>query len=303
MAKLLTSRAIQGAYYRAIESAGEGSWVPLLTNFFPSNQKKEDYPFLHDVPALAQWIGSRRMTDVQESNLAIKNLSYESGIRFENDDLELDKSGQVMLRVGELGDRVGQFPEKLVSELLVANGAAYDGVNFFGTHNVPKRPTITNALTEPAASGTTPTVSEMTSAILRAMATIKGAKDSEGEPTNSAARQFALLVPTDFYPTAVSAVGSAFIAGGVTNPLESVLNRGFGVQVFDNPRLATPYIYLFRTDARIRAGILQEQKRATSMLGPGSDFEVTNDAQYFGVTWKGGAALGRYELACRVEFT
>jgi len=303
MTRLLSSRAVIGEYYRVIEETMAASWVTSVVNTFRSDQRTETYPFLQDIPALSEWIGPRRMMTPTEDSVAITNKKYETGITFSNDELARDKTDQTLIRIADLGARVGQFPEKLISDLLVANGNAYDGIAYFGNHNRAKSPQINNAVQIAAATGTTPTVAEMVNAIQTAMQRIQGAVDSEGEPCNASGRRFLLMVPNELWPVAVAAINDQFVGGSVSNSLQSMLQRGYVIEAVPNVRVAAPFCYLFRTDARIRAGILQEERRSSSVLGVGSDYEAINDAQFFGITWQGGAALGRYELACRIEFT
>ena len=48
----LSSRAVQGMYFEALEAAANIGWLDAVSNYFTSDQASETYPFLGMPPAL-----------------------------------------------------------------------------------------------------------------------------------------------------------------------------------------------------------------------------------------------------------
>ena len=131
----LSSRAVIGMYFEALEANPGIAWVDSISNYFRSDQSSEDYKWLGMPPALREWIGGRNAKGFTTNGIAIANKHFESTIDIALKDLRRDKTGQLRARIGELALR-GQTHFASLLSTLIANGATtvcYDGQYFFDT--------------------------------------------------------------------------------------------------------------------------------------------------------------------------
>lgn len=304
----LTFRAIRGAYFLAYES-GAASWVPAVANMFPSDQPFEEYPWLDSAPALEEWKGERARKQLKNFVIKCVNKKYSSTLEFDVDDVEGDKTGQIPRRISELGTKAAELPERLLTTLIEANGTGYDGAAFFAdTHS--HGGTVDNLRTFDAVDPDNPTSAETAAAIMQAIGAMTGFTDDRNEPMHQNAKQFAVVVPPKYAGATWSALRDQFLAAGQSNMLRNV---DWSITPYVNSRLtntaaaAGRRFYVHRTDAAIRSLIFQERDVGSRALqvhgGEGTDMGFWKDGLAVGPKRIGGAALGRFELACRVEFT
>lgn len=304
----LSFRQIRGVYFMAYE-AGMASWVQAVASTFPSDQPFEEYKWLEAAPAMEPWQGERKRVQLRDFGVRCVNKKYSSTIEADVDDLERDKTGQFQRRIAELGTKAAELPERLLTALVEANGKGYDGADFFADAHLHGG-TVDNLRTFDAADPQNPTSAEMSAAILQALGAMSGYTDERGDPINQNAKQFAVVVPAKYSGAAYAAVRDQFLAAGVSNALRS---SDWGVAVYVNARLnqaaaaAGNRFYIHRTDAAIRSLIWQEQDVGNRALqvhgGENTDLGFWKDGLAVGPKRIGGAALGRFELACRVELT
>jgi phage major head subunit gpT-like protein len=260
---VLSSRAIIGEYFRRLEQ-GAATWATLLSNSFSSDQAGEDYKWLGMSPAMREWIGGRKAKGLSDNAYTIRNKPFESTLEISIDDLRRDKTGQIMVRIGEQVDRANAHWARLLSSLIIAgeSTACYDGELFFDTdHAEGSSGTQSNDLAIdisglPVAatahgSATAPAAEELMHCILDGTQAILGFKDDQGEPMNENARSFLIMVPTSYWKAAIAAVGTPAMANGATNIITSA--DGFGFQIQVNPRLTwTDKFAIFRTDGQVK---------------------------------------------------
>lgn len=298
-------RNVEGSYFWSLEETQAASWVPLLSNMFTTDQPYEIYKWLGSAPAMAAWRGERKRSGLGDYELTVVSDKYDSTLAFDVDDMRRDKTGQIVRRVSEMGQKAATLPQRLFTTLLEANGTSYDGSNFFAnSHNTG---TVDNNLTYAAATGTQPTSAEMSGAILEAIQAMYGFLDDSGDPCNEFAQQFMVMVPTNYWQPLVAALKDVFTSAGVSNTLQSATGMGLSVTPVVNPRLsATDKMYTFRTDAPVKCGIWQEEElggEAFKTLGVDSDNSFWRDEVAFGAKRIGQAALGRFELGALTTFT
>jgi phage major head subunit gpT-like protein len=132
---LLSSRAITGMYYAALETDPGLVWLDKVSNLFGSDQASETYNFLGQSPGMRQWVGNRQAKGFNGQGITILNTHYEGTIEIAKKDARRDKTGQIRARMGEFAQR-GQTHWASLSSTLILNGAAslcYDGQYFFDT--------------------------------------------------------------------------------------------------------------------------------------------------------------------------
>lgn len=317
----LTSRAIIGEYYRRLEIAQSQSWVGLVSNYFTSDQDEETYAWLGQVPALREWVGGRHAKGFSENGISIRNKHFEATIEVLVKEMRRDKSGQVMVRIGELADRTVSHWASLLSTLIV-NGettVCYDGQYFFDDDHVEGNSgqqsndiTVNIAQLPVAVKGTAtaPSVEQMQLAIVSAVQKMMTYKDDQGEPFNENAREFLVMTPTSLMMQAANAVllrGDARQFASQTG-LDGLIDTGVRIRTQANPRLDaaswTDKFAVFRTDSAIKPLIRQEETAVElKAIAEGSELEFKEDKHQYGVdTWR-NVGYGMWQNACLVTMT
>lgn len=309
----LGSRAIIGEYYAALEQDIGASWVPLVSNEFDVNQAIETYKWLGQSPALREWIGGRLAKTFRENGVSIENKHFEATMEVLVSEMRRDKTGQIMIRVRELAQRVNAHWAKLLTPIIV-NGestACYDGQFFFDTdHSEHDSGTQDNDLTFAAATGTTPTAGEMADAIMAAVAKLLSYKDDQGEPMNEGAREFLVQVPPSTMGQALAALGSTVLVQSSTAVASNVIMAagslgGYMFRLAVNSRLTdATKMYLFRTDSPTKALIRQQETApALDAIAEGSEEEKKNKRHLYMVdTWR-NVGYGLWQRAVLTTFT
>lgn len=310
----LTQRQIIGQFYKTLEQDIGASWVPLVSNYFTSDQASEEYAWLGMSPALREWIGGRNAKGFSENSITIKNKHYEATVDFLVRDLRRDKSGQALVRIDEMARRANAHWASLLSTLIAAGEATvcYDGQYFFDTdHSEGDSGTQSNDIqvdisAVPASvhgSTTAPSVEEMDHAISQGIAAIAAFKDDKGEPMNETATGFLVMVPTTLYNAALKAISVPNPAGYPQAMLEPYKTK-FNISVEPNVRLNatwTAAFPIFRTDSSVKGLIRQEEMGVQlKVKGEGSEYEFDNDAHQYGIdTWR-NVGYGYWQDACLV---
>jgi phage major head subunit gpT-like protein len=315
-----TSRAIIGTFYQTLEAGLAGSWMPPVSFLVTSQQKVEHYKWLGMAPAVRQWIAGRHPQGLRADAYSLENLKFEATLDLEVDDLNRDKTGQIMLRVREMADRVNEHWEVLGSAALALGESAlcYDGQAFFSAAHVEgKSGTQTNLLTATevpqleVVSATAPTPAEMAQAILGCIAYQYGYKDDQGLPMNGQARNFLVQVPLGLYVPAIAAVSAPVIAsasgtGAVDNLLIKAMNaNALTVRVVVNPLLEwTENFVVLRTDARAKPLIRQEEYGVKmSAKAEGSEYEHDFDRHQYGIKASRNVGYGYWQYAVKATLS
>ena len=301
----LSLRSIQGQYFWALEETAAASWVGDIANSYATNQPYEIYKWLGGAPAMNEWRGERVRSSLGDYDLSVVSDKFQSTLSFDVDDMRRDKTGQIMQRVAEMGQKAATLPQRLYTTLIESNPTAYDGSSFYAnSHNVG---TVDNNLAASAVAASAPTSAEMQTAILAAIQAIVGFKDETGDPVNEFATAFMVMVPTNMYQALTAALKDTFTSAGVSNTLIAAQGMGLSIRPIINPRLTVgTTFYTFRTDAPVKACIWQEESlqsgEAFKSLGLDSDNAFWRDEVSFGAKRIAQAAMGRFELATKTVF-
>jgi len=303
----LSSRAIIGRFYRALEQDQGEPWINSLAMLFSSDQESETYRWLGQVPAMREWIGGRLAKPLRDDGVTIANKPFEATLEIPVDWLRRDKTGQIQVRINELAARSQSHWADLLTTLILAgeSAACYDGQYFFDTdHAEGSSGTQDNDITVDIATTTAPTVAEMQTAILTATQQIVGFKDDQGQPMNASARRFALMVPVPFMSAAAGALGASVIA--TTDSTIKALGSlgGIGYDLYFNPRLTwTTKFALFRADGNVKPFIKQEEQGVqVAAIAEGSELEFNERMHRYGVSAKRNVGYGYWQHACLVTF-
>lgn len=314
----ISSRAIIGNFYQTLEQNFASSWPGRVgMGPFASDQGSETYKWLGMSPAMREWIGGREAKGLRSNGITIENKVYEATLDISVDDLRRDKTGQIMVRVGEMADRANAHWAKLLSELLIHGdttnrGLAYDGQYFFDTdHSEGDSGSLSNAITASdygvlnVSTAAEPTPAELAQVILAMVQHQYSYLDDQGEPLNEGAREFVLMVPINMWAAAEQVTGQAILntgSGTIDNPIRSNV---FRIEAVANPRLDwTTELALLRTDGRVKPFILQEeQPLKASMIGEGSELEFRERTWQFGIEAIRNVGYGYWQHATKATLS
>lgn len=304
-ASSLSSRAIIGEFYSTIEKDLAASWMSGVSRLFKSNQESESYKWLGMAPTMREWVGGRQPRGFRENGITITNKKFEATLEILVDDIERDKTGQVMTRVREMAERANSHWASLLSTLIIAgeNTACYDGQFFFDTDHAEGDSGIqSNDITNDISTPTAPTASEMQTGILLATQQMLGFKDDQGEPVNENARDFTVMVPVSYLAAVTGALGATVI--NQSSNLVQALGTlgGFTYKIAVNPRLTwTTKFAVFRNDGSVAALIRQEEQPVKmTALADGSEEEFKNDRHLYGIKASRNVGYGYWQKACLV---
>lgn len=310
--KKITERQIIGEFYKTLAQDEGAGWLPLITNYFTSDQASEEYGWLGMAPALREWVGGRNAKGFRENSLTIINKHYEATLDILLRDLRRDKTGQVMVRIQEMARRTNAHWHSLISTLIL-NGPSttcYDGQYFFDTDHsegdsgtqdndievdISALPVATNGVV------TAPSVEELQLSIAKGIAQIVSFKDDRGEPMNEDASAFLVMVPVALMNVAMQAVATPVQVDASQTAL-TALKQNFSITAAANARLTwTDEFAVFRTDSAVKPFIRQEETAVDlKVKGEGSEYEFDNDAHQYGVdTWR-NVGYGYWQNACLV---
>lgn len=308
-ATALSSRAIIGRFYRALEQDVGAAWVNPISMLFTSDQESETYKWLGNAPAMREWIGGRQAKGFRENGLTIANRKFEATLEIPMDWMRRDKTGQIMIRVNEMAQRAQAHWASLLTTLILAGESAvcYDGQYFFDTdHSEGNSGSQSNDISVDIGTADKPTAAEFETGVLKAVETIMGLKDDQGEPMNEAARQFTVMVPTPFMSAAAAALNNPIITTGSDSFTNTLVNLGgFGFQMAINPRLTwTTKFAVFRSDGGVAPFIRQEEEMLKiSAVAEGSEEEFKHDRHLYGIKAMRNVGYGYWQKGCLVTFS
>ncbi|EGY02284.1 Mu-like prophage major head subunit gpT [Nitrospirillum viridazoti Y2] len=100
-----------------------------------SSTKEEKYPWLGTTTRFREWVGARRIQNLQTHGFTIVNKKFENTIGIKRDEFEDDSYGIYSPIIQQMGQDSANHPDILVYNLLKAGDSTpcYDGQNFFDT--------------------------------------------------------------------------------------------------------------------------------------------------------------------------
>jgi len=311
----ISSNAIIGTMYEQLALSPKMDLVEALSGTpYPSNNASETYPWLGMVPQLREWVSGRHVKTLRQFYKELKNKKYEDTLDFELDDLNRDKTDQIMVRVREMVDQAGD-PHwmKLLCDLILLGESTlcYDGQYFFDTtHEEGDSGSQSNLLSIdisglPAkvhgSTAANPSVEEVSMCIMQGIQAMMGFHNDQGEPYNELARTFKIVASTTLMGPIESALTTQFFSSGDRNPVAQ--STRFSISGEYSARLATltDRFDIFRTDSRVKPMMRQLEYDVTpTRKAEGSDYEHDYDRWQFGVKKSCAADFALWQHACRI---
>jgi len=310
--RYITAQGVRGEFFLRIARA-MAEWIDSLSISFDSDSAFEKYAWLGTPPGLSEVKGEKRGEEAAEYFYQIRNRTYQGGLNIKREDIERDKTGQVMAQVGEFAVRCVNHWAELLSVLMLAGdgtslGKCYDDKNFFSaTHGERKSGVQNNLLTKSAvpslqvAVAANPTSTESVKAVLGVIAHMLGYKDDQGKPMNEDARNFLVITSPVLWMWLVQGIINPVINSGDTNTIASLKQDGFNIKILPNTRLDyTAEFDTYRTDAPLKPFIRQEEiplEDNVDVFGPESEHYRLNNQMLVKAYTRRAVGFGRWQYA------
>ena len=205
------------------------TWEKLVTRV-PSNSNEEIHNWLGAPPTISEWTGARNVQKLLEQGITVANQNWEGTLEIDRNDVEDDRTGSIMMRARQLGDRGARFYfDHLINFLIngdanvVGYGQAYDAQNFFSnSHSEGSSGTQDNL-----GAGTGTTVAQIRADLNAGVSAMLGFLDDKGEPyddTETGAGSLALICPTGIYQACREAVAASEISNTTALPWTGTVN-------------------------------------------------------------------------------
>ncbi len=241
-------------------------WQDLCTTI-KSNKDQENHKWLGSAPLMRPWGTGRLARGIRSESYDVPNMKYESTIEVDRDEVADDQTGQISIRVKELGSNAAQHKD---SELagLINNGhsagyVSYDGKTFFATdHESGASGAQSNDLTfdisavlpnEPN-TPTAPSPRTMQEAVAQAIAAMSLLKDDVGEPQEIDPAGVIVVTHPSLKYAAQVGLGASVI--GNTSNISQGIQR---VEAFSRLTSAARF-FVFKTDGHIRPFMFQDRE-------------------------------------------
>lgn len=304
----LSSRAIIGEFFSRLEQTDGSSYISRIATVpFKSDQAGEEYRWLGMSPQMREWISGRLAKGFRDQGIVIKNIPFEATLEVTLDEIQRDKTQQVMMRIAELAERANSHWAKLVSAKIMDGeaGLAYDGQYFFDTdHAEGESGAQSNDITVDVATPAAPTAAEFETAVMQAVQQLFGLKDDQGEPLNEGANQFVVMVPVSFMGAAAAALKNPVIVDGSGSRTNTIVNiGGFTFELVVNPRLTwTTKFAVFRAGGN---AIIRQEEHPIEMsaVAEGSELEFNERKHHYGIFAQRNVGFGQWQSAVLVTFT
>jgi len=305
--------ALLGNFLTSYEGTINNSWAKDILRKYDSKTEFVKILDLGTVGKVRQFSGSRQEQAAITYTQTLQNLPYEVTLPIDADDYRRDSLGAFTAKAAEMGAKFADHINSLTVNILTTNPTGFDGVALYSASHPVNATTQKNLLTNtdvPALACTvaaTPTVLEMSNALLGVIGWFGSMTDEVGDPINGGAREFTVAFgSTKLWSTALAAVTSAQVTSGQTNPLLGLQNNGWKINITIDPRLGTSSAscWVFRTDSPMKPLVWSEELPfQMSYLGEESTEYVMNNR----LIWAGKAvraiAPGRYQHTVKATFS
>lgn len=133
----LFTAAMKAEFLKATQIVGEPAPYEKLVTVATSTTRIENYAWMTPTPGIQEYVGRRRIAQVDQIKYTIQNIQYDSGVlSVPLIDLDDDQTGGYKMKFSEMGMKAGKPFEYRKVMRLIADGASnlcFDGTNFFAT--------------------------------------------------------------------------------------------------------------------------------------------------------------------------
>jgi len=297
----LNVAGLRSEFFKRFDPADQAALFQRLCTRIPSTKDAETYRFLGQVPQVREWGTGRQAKGLGVESYSVENLKYEATLEVDRDEVSDDQTGQIMIRVNELGNRAATHKDYMLATLL-ENGAAtgfnsYDGVTYFNAAHVSGASgNQDNDLTSAIVDKDDPTTAEFKAALRGAVAAMMAFKDDQDEPMfTSQAGLIVIVPPAVMFHAAREALNAAVIAQ------TSNVDAGMADLATLPWLTSTDTFYLCKNDAVVRPFIFQD--REPIEFGEDKTREFVTEKTLYGVRARYRVTYGYWQYCVRHVFT
>jgi phage major head subunit gpT-like protein len=317
----LVTKGLRSEFFERYNELVGGQLARLLALEVPSTSDKETYRWLGAVPLMREWGTGRLARGLASESYDVENAEYEATIEVDRKELEDDQTGQITIRVRELAEAAAEFPDYLLSLLLVNGGQdgyhAYDDHPFYDTdHEGVDDDQHNNTVSQPAeAAGNIPTAEELRSGFFAAVARMMKFTDEAGRPATRDAAGFVVVAPPAMLQPAAEGLTAPLLDNSsniLAGPNEQILNWQLP-RIAVNPWIADGVLtggsdvimHVFKTNRTRRPFLFQRRTDLEwSAIDQPDSEEVFKRGKYvYGVRQRMRLAYGEWRYAVQVTFT
>jgi len=255
---IINARSFRAWYQEGLEGPSEFAWVERIATRVDSDQPMEDFRWLGQVPAVAEFTGNRRESTPREQSHIVEVKVFDLTQSFKQDDINDGKFGMIERKVRAMPKRGRQHRASLLTDYIEAGGGTTLGTTYLGgalysdSHSEGASGTLDNNLAYTVASTSAPTAAEMEGIINAQTQNYYTMKDDEAQPLNEDMGSVTVMVPVKYRNAAKTALGAEVIVegGASRTSLLRVVNDDLVINLVVNPRLtaANNIVYSFRDD-------------------------------------------------------
>lgn len=276
-------------YQRGYQAANP--WYTQIATEVPSNTRSNTYGWMAKVPLLREWIGPRVLQNISSHVYTLTNRSYELTIVVDKEDWADENLGVYTPVFEQMGSAARKTPDRLLRDMIQANGASFDGVPFFD----PNHPL------DPAGVQSNTFGLALTAANYDTVrSTMFGFRGEDGQPLEVMPNL--MVVPPQLEMTAKRIVNADLIANAAGTAAETNVMQG-SATVLVLPELANQATrwYLFDVARPIKPFVWQQREPFTLVRkdAPTDDNIFFDRELIWGVDGRGAAGFALWFLAAR----
>lgn len=249
-----------------------------------SNTAIESYPIIDQYGGMREWLGPRKIKEVNAKTIVVKNRNFENSIRVNRDQIADEQTGLYGSLVANLGTGASNLWDDLLWDTMVSNDSYADGKPFYGStrqydeaKNGVKIVNLTDAQLTPES-------------FAAARTTMQGYTGHEGTPLN--VKPSILVVgPSN------ENMGQRIVEAEYTRDPDGVLdynpNRG-KVKLMVSTRLVGAHAnkwFLLATEESIKPVVIQQRElpRLTRIDAEEAEHVFKNNENLYGTKARGAA--------------
>lgn len=278
-------------------SGSKQSAVRAFTYFSTSASDKEEYLFFDAVGKIKEWLGKMSSDEIKAFDYEIKNKDWYQRVQEERNKLSDARTilgGALEMQISSMSENWINFPDRMVNDLLTANGNAFDGTAFFATDrpNLKGDSAIDNLVT-----GTGTTLTQIKADLISARTKLLGYVDKSGNPFNANA-QLVVYIPSHLLGSFEKLMKNGQTMTGNAGALEdNELQGTFSIVVNYFQPITNNDWYLVNTAASIPAFVYQVRQAPTWDI---EDVKSDKNVYYF-TTARSNAGYGNPTAICKVN--
>jgi phage major head subunit gpT-like protein len=295
---IVLEKALRTEFVKSFANGETPADVAPMIMETKSTSNKEKYGWLGQAPQMIEWKDSRTLKGLLDYDYEIKNVSYESTLQVDRDEVDDDQIGNIKIRIQDMARVARNHPRKLFFELVNAGeiGLCYDGSPFFSTtHKYTADAVAQSNLYSGTKAGALPTVAEFIADFEKVRAGIEKLKFDNGEPANEGELDLFIWASPDMK----SVMDKAFKA----DQLDSATNVIKGAAKYGTTsRISGADWYVFVTNTNVKPIVKQMRQPAKFEAMEKGEQAFMNKLLKYGIDYRIGFGYGLWEKAAKLKY-